>query len=184
MKLILLRHEERTSDISFYSELTEEGIINSLNIPNNIKSQGVNKIDVIYCSPFIRTLQTSYTCSKKFRKKINLEYALYEYLHNPFFLLYNWYYEKSDIKDTKLLSIINNNYKSIVTCNDFIVLEDEINLEKRIIKFFNVINTIDKNKTVLIVTHKGVINKIKDLYFKKTSMDDEFPMGYFECYDL
>jgi broad specificity phosphatase PhoE len=80
--------------------------------------------------------------------------------------------------------IINNNYNSIVYKDDFIILEDEINLERRIIKFFDYLNVVHKNDTVLLVSHMGVINKIKDLYIKKTGMDDEFKMGSFEIYDL
>ena len=199
MRLILVRHEERDMDIGFFSELTEKGIINSLDIPNKITSiikKENKKVDAIYCSPFIRTLQTSYCCSEEFRKKINVEYGLYEYIHNPYFLLFNWYYEKDDIKDKDLLSIINNKYKSVVGKDDFTVLENEDTLGKRIIKFFDYIkdkyiNNMDENtsentkeKTIIMITHKGVINKIKDLYVKKTDMDDEFPMGHIEIYNI
>jgi len=188
MKLILLRHEERTYDVSFYSELTEKGILGSLEIPKKLKKFGIkngfNKIDIIYCSPFIRTLQTAYPLCKKFKKKVNLEYGLYEYLHNPFFLLQNWFYEKDDIKDRDLLGIIDDNYKSVVEYTDFIILEDEECLERRVVKFFDKIGDLHKDKTILIVSHKGVINKIKDLYVKKTDMDCDFPMGHFEYYEI
>jgi broad specificity phosphatase PhoE len=67
---------------------------------------------------------------------------------------------------------------------DLIVLEDETNLEKRLIKFFDSIKEKYKNKTVLVVTHEGVINKIKDIYVKKTDMRDRYPMGHIEIYDI
>lgn len=188
MKLILLRHEERTYDISFYSELTEKGIMGSLELSKKIKrfgaEHGFNKIDIIYCSPFIRTLQTIYPLCKKLNRKVNIEYGLYEYLHNPFFLLNNWFYEKSDIKDRDLLEIIDDNYKSTVGYTDFIILEDEECLERRVIKFFDKIRNIHKDKTILIVSHKAVINKIKDLYIKKTDIGSDFPMGHFEYYEI
>jgi len=200
MKLILVRHEERGIDIGFFSELTDKGIIQSLEIPERIKSilkektstnlEFENKtdnnitIDEIFCSPFIRTLQTVYKCSKEFKKKVKLEYGLYEYLHNPYFLLFDSYYEKKDIKDIDLLKIIDNKYKSVVERDDLKVLEDETNLEKRIIKFFDSIKEDYKNKTILIVTHEGVINKIKDIYVKKTDMSDKYPMGHIEVYDI
>jgi broad specificity phosphatase PhoE len=174
--------------MSFYSELTEKGILGSLELPQKIKKLGIgkgfNKIDIIYCSPFIRTLQTAYPMCKILKKKVNLEYGLYEYLHNPFFLLQNWFYEKSDIKDRDLLEIIDNNYKSIVGYTDFIILEDEECLERRVAKFFDRIRDLHKDKTILIVSHKGVINKIKDLYIKKTDIDCDFPMGHFEYYEI
>ena len=68
--------------------------------------------------------------------------------------------------------------------DDFIVLENEKNLEKRIIPFFNYLLNNYHNKTVLLVSHKGVLNKIKDLYIKKTDLEDEFEMGSFEVYDI
>ena len=40
------------------------------------------------------------------------------------------------------------------------------------------------NYSILLVSHKGIINKIKNMYFTKTDMDDEFPMGHFEIYNL
>jgi broad specificity phosphatase PhoE len=181
MKLILLRHEERSIDIGFYSNLTDKGIINSCVLP--IKLKNLN-IDVIFCSPFIRTLQTIYYYCVKYSKKVNIEYGLYEYLHNPYFLLGRSYFSINDINDNDLLSIINNNYLSVVDINDFVILENEMNLERRIIKMFDNLKLNYNDKTILIVSHKGIINKIKDLYVKRTDMNDEFNMGHIEIYDI
>jgi broad specificity phosphatase PhoE len=181
MKIILLRHEERGVDVGFYSPLTNNGIVNA----STILPEQLNKlhIDILFSSPFIRTLETIYFYAKRYNKKVNIDYGLYEYLHNPYFLFGKWFYTTDDIP-YELLSIINHNYYSIVRRDDLFVLEDEMNLERRIIKFFNFLYHSYKDKTILIVTHKGVINKIKDLYFIKTDMNDSFPMGHFEIYDL
>ena len=182
MKLILLRHEERGIDVGFNSNLTEKGIVNSCTLlPDKLKAL---KIDIIFSSPFIRTLQTIYPYSNLYNKKINIEYGLYEYLHNPYFLLGKWYYTIDDINDNDLKSIINNDYKSIVKKDDFLILEDENDLEKRIKKFFNYLLNNYNNKTVLLVTHKGVINKIKDLYLTKTDTNEEYPTGTIEIINL
>ena len=175
MKIILLRHEERFFDVGFFSNLTDEGIIRSnTSLVTNLEKI---KIDVIFSSPFIRTLQTIYPYCNKINKKIKIEYGLYEYIHNPYFLLFPWYHTINDIKDIDLKSIIQLKYKSVVDKNDFHILENENDLEKRIKKFFNYLLEKYKNKTVLLVTHKGVINKIKDIYIQKTDMDAEFDMG-------
>jgi broad specificity phosphatase PhoE len=179
MKLILLRHEERYMDIGFYSNLTDNGIINSFLLPKKLKKL---KIDVIFSSPFIRTLQTIYAYCDKYNKKVNVDYGLYEYIHNPYFLLGQWYFTIDDIKDNDLKSIINTEYSSIVTKNDFSILETELDLEKRIIKFFNYLKLNYNDKCILLVTHKGVINKIKDLYIKKTDMSADYDMGHLEIY--
>jgi len=181
MKIILLRHEERENNIGFYSNLTEDGIINSCLLPQKFKKYN---IDAIFSSPFIRTLQTIYLYSEKNNKKVNIEYGLYEYLHNPYFLLSKWYYSTNEIHDKSLLSIINNDYNSVINKNDFFILENETSLEKRLVKFFNYLNYNYNNKTILIVSHMGIINKIKDLYIKKTDLDEEFRMGHYEIYDI
>jgi len=183
MKIILLRHEERGIDISFNSNLTEDGL-NNANTSLKKKLEKMN-IDFIFSSPFIRTLQTIYPYSIANNKKINLEYGLYEYIHNPYFLFITWYKTYDDINDDNLKGIVNTRYKSKVVKNDFKILENEVYLEKRIKIFFDTLlkKKYDK-KTILLVTHKGVINKIKDMYFKKCNMDDLFEMGHTEIYTL
>lgn len=182
MKIILLRHEEREIDIGFYSNLTEYGIINACNIlPDKLNKLN---IDIIFSSPFTRTLQTIYPYSNLYNKNVNIEYGLYEYLHNPYFLLGKWYYTIDDINDIDLKSIINYNYESIIKKNDFSVLEDEEDLEKRVKKFFDYLKKNFYNQTILIVTHKGVINKIKDIYLRRTDMDEHFDMGSIEEFEI
>lgn len=182
MRVILLRHEERGIDVGFYSNLTEHGIINACNyLPDKLHAL---KIDVIFSSPFIRTLQTIYPYANLYNKNINIEYGLYEYLHNPYFLLGKWYYTINDIKDKGLSRIINYEYQSIVKKNDFSVLEDEEDLEKRVKKFFDYLKRNFYNQSVLIVTHKGVINKIKDIYMRPTDSDEDFDMGSIEEFEI
>ena len=55
MRLFLLRHEERPKEVGFYTELTEEGKKNSI---NKVKQLEKLNIDKIFCSPFIRCVQT------------------------------------------------------------------------------------------------------------------------------
>jgi broad specificity phosphatase PhoE len=182
MKVILLRHEEREINIGFNSNLTEHGIINACNyLPYKLNKLN---IDIIFSSPFIRTLQTIYPYSNLYNRKVNVEYGLYEYLHNPYFLLGNWYHTIDNINDIDLKSIINYNYRSIVEKNDFSVLEDEDDLEKRVKKFFEYLKRNFYNKRVLLVTHKGVINKIKDIYLRRTDSDENFPMGSIEEFEI
>lgn len=176
MRIILLRHEERNLDIGFYSNLTINGKINSIKLSSKLEKEN---IDVIFSSPFIRTLQTICPYSIQYNKKVNIEYALYEYIHNPYFLIYNQLNNVDNIDDEDLKNIIDKNYNSIISTNEIKILENEKNLEDRIIKFFNYLMINYKGKTVLLVTHKAIINKIKDIYIKDTSLDTEFDMGHF-----
>jgi broad specificity phosphatase PhoE len=180
MKIILLRHEERENNVGFYSDLTDNGIKKSLLLYDNLKDL---KIDIIFSSLFIRTLHTiSDYCIKK-EIKINIDYGLYEYMHNPYFLN-EMVYTLNDIDNIELKSIINYNYVSVVNKKDFNILEDECQLKNRIIKFIEYLKENYNDKSILLVTHKGVINKIKDLYFKKTDIDDDFEMGHYEIFNL
>ena len=185
MKLILLRHEKREDYPGFFSNLTHEGLKDSIKL---IKKLNKLNIDMIYCSPLVRTLQTIYPYCKKNNTKINIEYGLYEYKHNPYFLLEPEIYSIRDIKDKDLTSIVNNKSRSKFKKSNFKYnfLEMENNLENRINTFLNFIknNKKFKDKTILFVTHKGIINKIKKLLNFDITMDDEFPKGHFEIINL
>ena len=135
----------------------------------------------------MRTLQTIYPYAIYSRKKVNVEYGLSEYRHNPYFLIENQIYDISDIKDDKLLSIINDKYESEFKTEDYdyILLEFKYHLEERVKKFFNQLirNKKNKNKCILIVSHKGVMNAIKEIYFNNGS-HSEFHTGKIEIHDL
>ena len=63
MKIYILRHEQRTKDASFFSPLTKKGHENAKNLVDTLKKLNINKI---YCSPYIRTLQTIHPYSNKY----------------------------------------------------------------------------------------------------------------------
>ncbi len=192
MKLILLRHEERDlSDPRFFTPLTTNGKENALSLVlklNQLENQNIH-IDYIFSSPFLRTLQTIYPYAKSHNLKVNTEYGLYEYIHNPIFELKldDWYHTIDEFynKDFNYIyNIINTHYKSIVKKEDFHILENHKSLENRIIKFFNYLLTNYRDKTILIVSHMGTINSIKNIYIEPTNMNKRFEMGHFEIYDL
>lgn len=186
MKLILLRHEDREDYPGFYSNLTENGFNNSIKL---IKKLNKLDIDFIYSSPFVRTLQTIYPFAIYSKKKVNVDFGLSEYRHNPYFIIENQIYTLADIEDENLLSIVNKKYKTIFRIEDFnyILLEFEYNLEERVKKFMDKLinNKKYKNKTILLVSHKGVINMIKKLYFKKNhDLSSNFLKGKYEIYKI
>ena len=75
MIIYLLRHEDRTQDCTFFSPLTKKGLENSIILKDKLKELDIN---VIYSSPFIRTLQTIYPYSISSGNKINIDYSLAE----------------------------------------------------------------------------------------------------------
>ena len=80
MKLYILRHEDRTQDCSFFSPLTLVGLNNSKKLAEHLKKENIN---LIFSSPFIRTLQTVQPYVKETKISINLEYSLSEYIMKP-----------------------------------------------------------------------------------------------------
>ena len=66
MKLYILRHEDRTMDLTFFSPLTKNGLEKSIDLINYLEKE---KINLIYSSPYIRTLQTIYPYSKIYNLK-------------------------------------------------------------------------------------------------------------------
>lgn len=179
VRLILLRHEKRENYPGFFSNLTNDGIKDAFNLSKKLK---LLNIDIIYCSPFVRTLQTIFPYCYNYNKKVNIEYALHEYKHNPYFIFEPCIYNIEDIDNFFLNSINNTNYQSLIKPKDFnyFLLEDEKNLNKRINEFLNYLKKYKKNKNILLVSHKGVINQIKKIINKNTNMDDAFPMGSYE----
>ena len=106
-KIYLLRHEKR--DINnplFYSPLLEEGLKNAEKLKYLIEKEN---IDIIFSSPFIRVLQTiePYCLYKK--KKVNIDFSLYEHISKDF--------DEKDFKFglrniTQYSHIINYDYQS------------------------------------------------------------------------
>ena len=184
MKLILLRHEDRNLlNPLFFTPLTDLGMTRRYQL---VEPLSMENIDVIYSSPFLRTLETIYPTAKFLKKKVNVEYGLYEYVHNPLFTFTDWYHRVDELweEHPHLKKMVNERYRSVVTQDDFEIMEDEKRLERRLTPFLHQILREDSQKTVLLVTHGGVINKIKDMLIERTPMNDYFPMGNFEVFIL
>jgi broad specificity phosphatase PhoE len=173
MKLILVRHEERTDKIGFFSELIEEGKYYSKYIIPNEIDKITNKVDAIFSSPYYRTLETIQYYAEKYNKKINIENSLCEYVNNTYFIYNKWKYNWTEINNPKydnLKKIFNNNYHSLISINDVNsdpnnILESECNLIERINNFINYLkNNYEENSVIIISTHMYIINMIYYLY--------------------
>jgi broad specificity phosphatase PhoE len=154
-KLFLLRHEQRGRSISYRSSLTDEGLSSSiLSVAPRLETIG---IDVIYCSPFLRTLQTIRPFCERSGIKINIEWSLVESI------------PKDTDVDQEFSPIINKEYTSFTPyeeLNASSVIDFDI-LKKRIIPF---VKSLDCSKNTLLVTHMPVINAILS-YIKSVDID-------------
>ena len=163
MKIYILRHEDRTIDCSFFGPLTKKGLINSGKLIDKLEKLN---IDEIYCSPFIRTMQTIYPFVEKKKLKIKLEYGLIEIKHQdivppksqnvelPLYMAENFNYDKS--------------YLTLIPTNDIKYPETDSDLEIRTKKFLKfIINKFNKtDKTILLVTHQGICKNILKIISK------------------
>jgi 2,3-bisphosphoglycerate-dependent phosphoglycerate mutase len=153
MKIYILRHEDRTQDCSFFSPLTKKGLENSINLIDSLEKCNIN---VIYSSPFIRTLQTVYPYAKDKNIKINLEYGLSEIHHE-------------DLIPKKAIGMYlpeyiaelfnyNSEYKTLMKPTEFTFPEKEINVERRTKRILRTIlnNYMNTDANILIVTHQIV----------------------------
>ncbi len=163
MRLYLLRHEDRTMDLTFFSPLTKNGLENSVELIKHLEKE---KINSIYSSPYIRTLQTIYPYSKKYNLSPKLEYSITEL-----------YQEDNIPKKSYQITLpeylaksfnYNDEYKTLITPND-IKFPETVQMFSKRIKFFlkNIIrNNYNNNNNILLVTHQGVIDVILHLLSK------------------
>ena len=175
MKIYILRHEDRTQDATFFSPLTKEGLDNSVKLIDTLINED---IDIIYSSPFIRTLQTVHPFAKNRNKKINIEYALSEIQHPH--LIPPKSYEVS--LPTYIAESFNYNskYTSTMEPEQHTYPEDEKNVTVRIKKFLNklVNENINTKYNILIVTHQAVCNSILRIATKDSSTQIDYTYSY------
>jgi broad specificity phosphatase PhoE len=181
MKIYILRHEDRTIDCTFFAPLTKKGLDNSVKLINYLKPLDITDI---YCSPFIRTLQTIEPYVKATKKKLKIEYGLMEIKneniipprsHNvelPIYIADFFNYDPT--------------YDTYIDTNDIKYPENEFNLEVRVKKFLK--HLINENyrtdKNILLVTHQGickVILKILNKFCESCLLTPEalnnYPLG-------
>ncbi len=157
MRLYILRHEDRTMDASFFSPLTKDGLDNSVKL---IEILNKEKIDMIFSSPFIRTLQTIYPYSKSKKYKINVEHALAEIQH-PHIIPCKSYTITLPQYIAEQFNC-DEGYKSTLDPNNHMYPEDEKNVCNRSKAFVTKIikDFINTEYNIILVTHQIVCNCI------------------------
>ena len=169
MKIFILRHEDRTMDLTFFSPLTKKGLDKSLKLSDTLNKI---KVDTIYSSPYIRTLQTVYPYTKKTNLPIKLDYSLTELYQNdnipkksysitlPEYIAENFNYDQ--------------NYTSSIKPTDIKFPEEIKNFKKRVKNFLLdlIKNNYKSNKNILLVTHQGVIDVIERIIKKSNNKDE------------
>jgi broad specificity phosphatase PhoE len=182
MSIFLLRHEERFEPPSFFTPLTQNGLINSHKLVKKLESF---TFDEIYCSPFLRTVQTIYPYCIENNREINIENSLYE-INNPHICQKNNYQHivnELECIHPKYLEIVNNNYDSFLELGNMKWPDRHLeDLYKRVVPFIEYLRENKKGKNILLVSHMSTINVIKNylLHGKVADRDTFYPTGHLE----
>ena len=175
-----LRHEQRPLDNStYFVSLTEIGLKNS-----EILSLELSEIDFdeIYCSPFLRTIQTVIPYLKQnLKTKLKIEYALYEHIDQTIFNSYTFRHHHTELyKDyPEFKHYIDDSYQPYLSCDQLQYKEFINEMYNRIIPFVTHIKN-STNKKILLVSHGTTINIIKKYLIdnKKYTENDEKKGNY------
>ena len=170
MKIYILRHEKRPEDCSFFVPLSEDGLANSKKLVPLLKNCN---IDLIFSSPFIRTLQTIYPYAKSENKKINLEYGLCEIHHEDIIpkkganMLLPDYLAK--------IFLANDNYETIIRNTDIIYPEKVKACEDRMIRVLRYIigKYYKTNHNIVLVTHQNLCSAALKVVNKHIKIDED-----------
>jgi broad specificity phosphatase PhoE len=157
MKLYILSHEDRNQDATFFSPLTKQGLENATKL---IKELEKVEISHIYCSPYIRTLQTIHPYSKKHNLKIKLEYGLSEINHEDIIPKKSY-----QVRLPEYMAELFNyepNYNEKFAPEEFTYPENEKNVYKRVRNILKYIISVHNtsNDNIVLVTHQIVCKLI------------------------
>ena len=180
MKIINLIHCESNEKPLFSTNLTPQGFKQAESLVNKLTNL---KIDIVFCSPFIRTVDTIFPYINENNILLNLENSLMEYLdldiHTKESIQYDFNTYKQNIQP-----IINKNYTSFLPLENVKIHEIEEQLHKRTSNFLNFLKHNYNNKNILLVSHMSTCNSLKKYFIPKTGTEDRFDMGSYEIFEL
>lgn len=181
MKLYILRHEERDlSDPSFHIELTENGKYKAKTVLK-AELEDLN-ITQVYCSPFIRTLQTVQPFCDDNGICPKVDYSLYEaYNNNILFIDESNRRRLTNIE--KIMYSVDSNYKCEHSEVQPKYPDSKNERVNRVSNFLSAIlnkyNNTDEN--VLLCTHGDIVHIIYEKFHNKSyyevNNNEMYPMG-------
>ena len=174
MKLYLLRHEKRPlHNPGFFTNLTDEGLKDTIKITdyfNNID------LDVVFCSPFIRTIQTIQDLTIKKNIKINIENSLYESLQEEKFSnTKNYSFNDINTESQNIYDFqnINFEYQSLLSIDTISFPDNFQKMCNRVDPFLEFLFDNFSDKSILICSHEYILRYIefviKNKYYSKIS---------------
>ena len=173
MKFIIIRHGERFDSTLYFTPLTTNCLKQADKLADILKAC---KIDIIYSSPFLRTLQTIYPYCIENNKKVNIENTFYECLNSNEFNYHNYRHSYKELQNAypHLGSIIDENYNTKLFVSNISYVEDYKQVKNRVFPFiYNLCQEHKNNDTViLIVTHTTIVNTIRKFFDSDIDFED------------
>lgn len=165
MNIIFMRHGEATDNVKklisdkeiYWSVLTDKG---KKTILESIKTLP-STIDIIYVSPFPRTIETAHYVFLQYPKvKVIIENRLREIDYGK----YSGKKNNEELDNTRLKQIAGDYYVRFGDCG-----ENKLDIESRLCNFLNDVyrNHLDTT-TIMIVSHGSIISYMKRILNIKT----------------
>ena len=171
MKFIIIRHGNRFESPLYFTPLTMKGLEQADNLVAKLP-----EVDIIYSSPFLRTLQTVYPYCIENDKTVNVENIFYESLDDDAFNCYNYRHRPQELYNSypHLSSIINEEYKSKLFVSNISCQETKEDVKNRVFPFIYKLCQKYKNSetVILIVTHGTICNAIKRFFDENVSFSN------------
>ena len=181
MNLIFMRHGEATDNVAelisdkeiYWSVLTNNGI---KTVKESVDMLPDN-IDIMYVSPFPRTIQTAHYVYEKYPTiKVNIDSRLSEIFYGK----YSHQKNNSELDEIRKKQI----------CGDYFIRfgkygENKYDIEKRLIDFLlDIYNKCDNSATILIVSHGSITSYMKRILDIKAEHLDTGEIAIFKNVDF
>ena len=152
MPIFFLRHEERDmSDPSFFSPLTPGGRRRAVELIPKLEEL---QIDHVFCSPFLRCVQTVLPYCWKHGVHVRIDNSLYEYLSAPHFTLADAQTQMP--AEMRRALGLQDGYRSITHVDEIEVGEYPL---ERVAQFVTYVKQVfSTTSVVLVCTHMDCIN--------------------------
>jgi len=172
MRIWTLRHEERYQSPVFETSLTYNGFHRAKLLARTLDNM---EITHIYCSPFVRTLQTIAPFLLFSSIKVNLEPAVSEFIQHEDFAHRHTVIPVDTLGEHfENMSFVNELYQPIYNESKITYPESLEHLEKRIHAFLDHLSSNHRpHDRILVVSHKGPINVMHSFHDSR-----DYPVGF------
>ena len=178
MKITLLRHEQRPpDDPRFFTTLTSDGLHRSAtSLVTELLKQQDPPIDAIYCSPFLRTVQTVAPFARHTGLPIRIEPALYEFMEDPLFTDDNWNHSWTELPP-EFHALVDTTYQPVFQTDQLQFRESWPECCDRTDRLLNYLSSCSTHQHPVLVSHLSALNGCLRRWNPKVDREDWIAPG-------